>query len=70
MNPNCPTLQNFHWYKVIFLTIVLLRNDCYQPYRKEIFLSELPKLFQKESKIQQKRVMIILFHMTGLLLEN
>jgi len=40
-----PTLTNYRWYKDVFLTNVLKRDDGTQAFRKERFIAELPKLF-------------------------
>ena len=40
-----PKLQDFRWYKDMFLTKVMLRSDYNQSFWKEKFISRLPKLF-------------------------
>ena len=38
-NLKCPTLEYYNWYKDIFLTYLLKRDDCRQCYWKEKFVS-------------------------------
>ena len=45
LNLNCRKLQDFRWYKDIFLSKVMLRSDCKEAYWKERFIAGLPKLF-------------------------
>ena len=35
LNLTCRKLQDFRWYKDMFLTKVMLRPDCKEPYWKE-----------------------------------
>ncbi|RVW34101.1 hypothetical protein CK203_084361 [Vitis vinifera] len=51
-NLKCPKLHDFSWYKEVFLTKVMLRLDCNQPFWKEKFISGLPKLFFERIKIK------------------
>ena len=46
-NLRCPTLEDYNWYKDTFLTYLLKREDCRQPYWKEKFISGLPSLFSQ-----------------------
>lgn len=46
-NLRCPTLEDYNWYKDIFLTYLLKRKDWRQLYWKEKFVSELPSLFSQ-----------------------
>ena len=46
-NLRCATLENYNWYKDTFLTYLLKREDCRQPYGKEKFISGLPSLFSQ-----------------------
>ena len=54
-NLKCPKLQDFRWYKDMFLTKVVLRLDYNQSFWKEIFISGLPKLFSKMIRIKIKK---------------
>ncbi|KAL2486265.1 Uncharacterized protein Adt_31021 [Abeliophyllum distichum] len=45
MNLTCPKLQDFRWYKNIFLQKVMTREDCKSAFWKERFIAGLPKLF-------------------------
>ena len=45
INLRCPTLSDYRWYKDVFLTLVLKREDCVQDFWKERFIAGLPKLF-------------------------
>ncbi|XP_030974940.1 uncharacterized protein LOC115994806 [Quercus lobata] len=44
-NLKCPTLSDFRWYKDVFITRVMLRDDCNSPLWKEKFINGLPSLF-------------------------
>ena len=44
INLRCPQLSDFRWYKYVFISKVLSRNDCQQSYWKENFISLLKKL--------------------------
>lgn len=44
-NLKCPTLSDFRWYKDVFTTRVMLRDDCNSPFWKEKFINGLPSLF-------------------------
>ena len=44
INLRCPQFSDFRWYKVVFISKVLSRNDCQQSYWKENFISLLKKL--------------------------
>lgn len=45
MNLICPNFHDFQWYEDIFLTKVMVRDDCFQTFWKERFIFELPKFF-------------------------
>ena len=45
INLRCPTLTDYRWYKDVFLTNVLKREDGTQQFWKEWFIAGLPKLF-------------------------
>ncbi|KAM2636698.1 hypothetical protein EV1_021297 [Malus domestica] len=44
-NLRCPTLSDFRWYKDVFMSRVMLRDDSNQPFWKEKFINGLPNLF-------------------------
>ncbi|KAI5330043.1 hypothetical protein L3X38_029440 [Prunus dulcis] len=44
-NLRCPKLSDFRWYKDVFLSRVMLRDDSNQPFWKEKFINGLPNLF-------------------------
>jgi len=44
-NLRCPSLTDYCWYKDVFLTSVLKREDGTQGFWKERFIAGLPKLF-------------------------
>ncbi|HEX9739224.1 MAG TPA: zinc finger CCHC domain-containing protein [Ignavibacteriaceae bacterium] len=48
LNLTCRKLQDFRWYKDMFLTKVMLRPDCKEPYWKEKFIAGLPNLFAEK----------------------
>ena len=48
LNLTCRKLQDFRWYKDMFLTKVMLRTDCKEPYWKERFIAGLPNLFAEK----------------------
>ena len=47
-NLYCKKLPDFRWYKDMFITKVMLRDDCNNDYWKERFLSGLPPHFAKK----------------------
>jgi len=49
-NLRCPTLSDFRWYKDVFLSRVMLRDDSNQPFWKEKFINGLPHLFAHKIK--------------------
>jgi len=55
INLRCPTLTDYRWYKDVFLTNVLKREDGLQQFSKERFIDGHPKLFGKRilSKLRQ-----------------
>ena len=44
-NLTCPTLSDFRWYKDVFTSRVMLRDDSNEPFWKEKFINGLPSLF-------------------------
>ncbi|CAL2240220.1 unnamed protein product [Prunus armeniaca] len=44
-NLKCPKLSDFRWYKDVFISRVMLRDDSNQPFWKEKFVTGLPNLF-------------------------
>lgn len=44
-NLRCTTLSDYHWYKDVFITNVLKRDDCNAHFWKERFIVGIPKLF-------------------------
>lgn len=54
LNLTCPTLQDFRWYKDIFLSKVFVRPDYQQTCWKERFLEGLTKLFA--AKVRERLV--------------
>jgi len=55
INLRCPTLSDYKWYKHVFLTNVLKREDGLQQFWKERFIAGLPRLFGERilSKLRQ-----------------
>ena len=55
INLRCPTLSDYRWYKDVFLTNVLKREDGLANFWKERFIAGLPKLFGERilSKLRQ-----------------
>ena len=55
LNPNghlrCPQLSDFRWYKDVFISKVLSRNDCQQSYWKEKFVAGLPYFFAQKVRL-------------------
>ena len=47
-NLYCKKLPDFRWYKDMFITKVMLRDDCNNNYSKERFLSGLPPHFEEK----------------------
>jgi len=58
INLRCPTLFDYRWYKDVFLTNVLKREDGLANFWKERFIAGLPKLFGERilSKLRQNFV--------------
>ncbi|XLR06613.1 hypothetical protein S83_034551, partial [Arachis hypogaea] len=68
MNLRCPTMSDYRWYKDVFMSKVMIRDDAHAPFWKERFVAALPKLFSEkyyknykhsievctDTKIQQK----------------
>ncbi|KAI5349019.1 hypothetical protein L3X38_001906 [Prunus dulcis] len=44
-NLRCPKLSDFRWYKDVFISRVMLRDDSHQSFWKEKFINGLPNLF-------------------------
>ncbi|KAL7229384.1 hypothetical protein ACSBR2_007982 [Camellia fascicularis] len=44
-NLTCPILSDFHWYKDVFTSRVVLRDDYTKSFWKEKFINGLPNLF-------------------------
>ncbi|KAG7958992.1 hypothetical protein I3843_10G049000 [Carya illinoinensis] len=44
-NLRCNKMCNYHWYKDVFMSRVMLRDDSQKPYWKEKFIDGLPRLF-------------------------
>ena len=55
LNPNghlrCPQLSDFRWYKDVFISKVLSRNDCQQSYWKEKFIAGLPYIYTQKVRL-------------------
>ncbi|KAL0010926.1 hypothetical protein SO802_006034 [Lithocarpus litseifolius] len=51
-NLRCPTMFDYKWYQDVFLSRVMLRKDCYKPYRKEKFIDGLPPIFAYKIKYE------------------
>ncbi|XLU78278.1 hypothetical protein S245_001699, partial [Arachis hypogaea] len=52
MNLRCPTMFDYRWYKDVFMSKVMIRDDAHAPFWKERFIVALPKLFSE--KVLQK----------------
>ncbi|KAL2505966.1 putative reverse transcriptase domain [Abeliophyllum distichum] len=50
MNLNYPKLQDFKWYKDVFLQKVMVREDCNSAFLKERFIAGLSKLFAEKDR--------------------
>ncbi|KAG2689260.1 hypothetical protein I3760_09G132400 [Carya illinoinensis] len=44
-NLRCNKMSDYHWYKDVFMSCVMLREDSQKPYWKEKFIDRLPRLF-------------------------
>jgi hypothetical protein len=58
-NLRCPTLSNFRWYKDVFLSRVMSRDDSNQPFWKKKFINDLTHLFAhriKQVLVNEKNV--------------
>ncbi|KAG7964133.1 hypothetical protein I3843_09G153500, partial [Carya illinoinensis] len=44
-NLRCNKMSDYHWYKDVFMSCVMLRDDSQKPYWKEKFIDGLPRLF-------------------------
>ncbi|CAL8134174.1 unnamed protein product [Prunus armeniaca] len=49
-NLKCPKLSDFRWYKDVFVSRVMLRDDSNQPFWKEKFVNGLPNLFAHKTR--------------------
>ena len=52
INLRCPQLSDFRWYKNVFISKVLSRNDCQQSYWKEKFIASLPYFFAQKVRLE------------------
>ncbi|XP_060177906.1 uncharacterized protein LOC132607847 [Lycium barbarum] len=53
-NLKCPKLDDFRWYKDMFLEKVKIREDCGNDFWKERFISSLPSLFTEKVRTKIK----------------
>ncbi|XP_059277571.1 uncharacterized protein LOC132031623 [Lycium ferocissimum] len=53
-NLKCPKLEDFRWYKDMFLEKVMIREDCSNDFWKERFISGLPSLFADKVRTKIK----------------
>ena len=51
INLRFPHLSDFRWYKDVFISKVLSRNDCQQSYWKEKFITGLPYFFAQNVRL-------------------
>ena len=51
INLRCPQHSDFRWYKDVFISKVLTRNDCQQSYWKEKFIVGLPYFFAQKGRL-------------------
>ena len=51
INLRYPQLSDFRWYKDVFISKVLSRNDCQQSYWKEKFIAGLPYFFAQNVRL-------------------
>ena len=51
INLRCPQLLDFRWYKDVFISKVLSRNDCQQSYWKEKFIAGLPYIYTQKVRL-------------------
>ena len=51
INLRCPKLLDFRWYKDVFISKILSRNDCQQSYWKEKFIVGLPYFFAQKVRL-------------------
>ena len=49
-NLRCPTMFDYRWYEDVFISRVMLRKDCLNPYWKEKFIDGLPPIFAHKVK--------------------
>ncbi|KAL4193075.1 hypothetical protein AMTRI_Chr06g197530 [Amborella trichopoda] len=49
-NLRCPTLSHYKWYKDVFFSRLLIREDCQLDHWKEKFIASLPYLFAEKVK--------------------
>jgi hypothetical protein len=49
-NLRCPTMSDFRWYKDVFISRVMVREDSSAPFWKEKFINGLPSLFAHKIK--------------------
>ncbi|KAL4199047.1 hypothetical protein AMTRI_Chr03g142980 [Amborella trichopoda] len=62
-NLRCPTLSHYKWYKDVFLSRLLIREDCQLDHWKEKFIAGLPYLFAEKVKerLRKKHNGIIIY---------
>ena len=51
INLRCPQISDFRWYKDVFISKVLSRNDYQQSYWKEKFIASLPYFFAQKVRL-------------------
>ena len=51
INLRCPQLPDCRWYKDVFISKVLSRDNCQQTYWKEKFIVSLPYLFAQKVRL-------------------
>ena len=51
INLRCPQLSDFIWYKDVFISKVLSKNDCQQSYWKEKFIAGLSYFFAQKVRL-------------------
>ena len=51
INLRCPQFSDFRWYKDVFISKVLSRNDYQQSYWKEKFIVGLPYFFAQKVRL-------------------
>ncbi|KAG2721071.1 hypothetical protein I3760_02G064200 [Carya illinoinensis] len=54
-NLRCNKMSDYRWYKDVFMSRVMLRNDSQKPYWKEKFIDGLPHLFAIKHRNSSKK---------------